>query len=494
MFLLIAQFLVLLIAPQHLVSLQQQAPKAEVGDPVLARIQRDFVDVSVTRSQLQARLEEFVVQFPENVNLSIAIHYLEVLRTMAQEEEARNLHPPLPWAEMSDPEKVAELIYQLRDLNAGAYFNKFPCNVLFSFFQRDSPAKKLEAMGYAAVPQLIEALADKRLTRSTNWIDAKPYDSAVLPVGEAVHQILEAIAMTGFQPSYRGYRQNLDVVAQAWRTDVLAWWSELQLKGERQLWIDSLRSGRGSVERARSIVKKYPSDAAAAIGEAIERLGPDEWFAPRYIVVLAECPTAQAKALARNLMESAPALGQRVAAASVVAQTDLPAALAAMQKEWVSLSLTGHPFGPELLVSFLATSGDPAAIKTLARGLRLRPMWLRSEVMLQIGATHKWGVHGLAPFATPGSGVAAQYQTECGNLLASQLTDLKRNMGYQGFFGDITLRDPRMADLAALRLSVLRPDLFKFEPEQTPAQLEAQRLRFIEIWKREVGRATWPGQ
>ena len=62
----------------------------------------------------------------------------------------------------------------------------------------DVPKSGLVKLGYAAVAQLIEALADERMTRSVGYGRASHFSHYILRVGDCAYGVLQRIAHRNF--------------------------------------------------------------------------------------------------------------------------------------------------------------------------------------------------------------------------------------------------------------------------------------------------------
>lgn len=89
----------------------------------------------------------------------------------------------------------------------------------------DSPALRLANKGYAAVPQLIEALDDDRLTRSVECWRSFVYSHKILRVSDCAEQILKRIAGRSFYDG-TGRKSRAEVV----KEKASAWYAEEQRK------------------------------------------------------------------------------------------------------------------------------------------------------------------------------------------------------------------------------------------------------------------------
>ena len=162
---------------------------------------------------------------------------------MVAEDEAHAKNAPTNLDVLPVDQRVRELIFQLRDQNGEQMKWDQPGG--FDIFNdsrgTNSPAGKLVAIGYPAVPQLIVALDDSTFSRWLGWFtvhgDLDQIGSArtVLTVGDYALAIIERITGKTFYPPVSSsapmsyMKKNGEV-----RKAVEAWWADFQKKGERR--------------------------------------------------------------------------------------------------------------------------------------------------------------------------------------------------------------------------------------------------------------------
>lgn len=191
-------------------------------------------DPRVSRAELLRRFEAFLEHFPTSpAHADTAEEAARVLETMVAEDDVHATSVK-PFEDLTRREQVAELIYQLRDQNGSQRSDPGTPSIWVSAdgtTTEDTPAHKLKALGFDAVPQLIEALTDRRFTRTVGWWRRHTYSHYVVRVGHAASEILSAIA---------GCRLGLGVYgaklphsferAEAAQRDARAWWAEQRKK------------------------------------------------------------------------------------------------------------------------------------------------------------------------------------------------------------------------------------------------------------------------
>jgi hypothetical protein len=150
---------------------------------------------------------------------------------------------------MTTEERVAELIFRLREQNGQQWSQPGSCDIFIHdrFGDRKgqkSPAQQLVEIGYDAVPQLIAVIEDDRFTRSVGFHRNFHFSHFVLRVGDCALAILERIAARSFwEPRSTSAAMLKDGQAPAAKAKVQAWWQEFQKKGETRMLIQGTEAG-----------------------------------------------------------------------------------------------------------------------------------------------------------------------------------------------------------------------------------------------------------
>lgn len=205
------------------------------------------------RAELSRRFQRIADDFPNGKYEQQATEYARKLKQMAA-EDAEHKGPPSVTA-LPIGDRVKELTFQLRNCNAVQSSQPGTCWIP-SMFQpveevdgSANAADQLIELGFEAIPALIEALNDDRLTRSYGFHrDFDPWRH-VLEVRDAAIQSLVVIAdHEGGRRLYHnnstsGYFSNDTPEA---RTAVVArveqWWAEAKSKGEAEWLRERLRN------------------------------------------------------------------------------------------------------------------------------------------------------------------------------------------------------------------------------------------------------------
>jgi hypothetical protein len=96
--------------------------------------------------------------------------------------------------------------------------------------RQSGPARKLVDLGYAAVPRLIDALDDRRPTRTVGYWRDSIYSHYVLRVGDCAVAILEQIAGRQFLGRTRHASMIKAGAEHRVREEVLKWWAEVEAR------------------------------------------------------------------------------------------------------------------------------------------------------------------------------------------------------------------------------------------------------------------------
>ena len=158
-----------------------------------------------TRVAFRDEIKRLVQNFPQadfaKTEASIGREMVRELDRMIAEDASRAKRAAP--AALQGRARIAELIYLLRDQHGPQRtmpgYPDFVCAWALSddgrraCEEQDSPARQLVNAGPAAVPQLIEALGDTRMTRAVQYY-REGLPMQVLRVGDCALQILEAIS------------------------------------------------------------------------------------------------------------------------------------------------------------------------------------------------------------------------------------------------------------------------------------------------------------
>lgn len=482
-----------------------------------------FGEPDVPRPELLDRFQRFVKSFPNSGHAGRAKKTVEILTQMVEEDKEHAKQPTKPLVDMTVEERVAELIYQLRDQN-GKQFSQpgscnifmdprdFPTNPLDGLFAQPgkgkSPASQLVAIGYDAVPQLIAVIGDQRFTRSVEFHRNFYFSHHVLRVGHCAVAIIEEISGQKFFD--RTY--NNPVKASNTKVQIERWWAVFQRTGEMQTLIDGTITGnQSSPEQAQRLLDKYPETALQAIAEGTKN-AKNTWTRSALLQVASQIPGDESVKLVLDEVNHGSALVGRVAAARLLLARDHPQAIPAMIAEWKKLVEASpaarkrwsnpenyeHRDGVEQLILFLANSGQPASIRALDENLADFPVDYRLSIVAALGSSEG---NFDASFSGIGLGMnfpddpvpfTKEAEAAAEKLLISSLTDTAERWEMSGNWSGKSFDDPRVCDIAAHVLAMRQPDKYSFDLEANTRQRDRQRITMINVWRAEQGLTPLP--
>jgi hypothetical protein len=157
----------------------------------------DFGNPLISREKLLRRFRWIAERFPENRHAERVHRTIEILSTMVEEDKTHATMNLPPLDEMPIKQRVAELIFQLRNQNGRQSFQPGSCDIFFDPRGPDSPAAQLVEIGKPALEQLIDAVDDDRFTRCVAYHRGFYFSHRVLRVGECCFAIMNRISPTG---------------------------------------------------------------------------------------------------------------------------------------------------------------------------------------------------------------------------------------------------------------------------------------------------------
>jgi hypothetical protein len=472
-----------------------------------------FGDPTVPRTELLNRFERIVKNYPESEHHKRAGETAALLRRMLKEDAEHAARQPAgPFEQLATQEQVAELIFQLRDQNGHQYFQPGDCDIFDTFSgKEDTPAHRLVAMAYEAVPQLIDALADQRFTRSVGFHRNFYFSHHVLRVGDCALAILERIAGRSFWQATSTFSyMSLDNKAAETKKTVRAWYAELQKKGEKRLLIEATERGdQASYGQAERLVERYPDAALPAILAGIKAAKTSRTRDLLVAVAAGIKDDSPLPFLLREVTEGPFAYGRLLAARSLH-ERGRPEGVTAMIAEWQGQrpsrrrppgeepqEVEGPETGLSSVAEFLAACGEVDAIKALAKDLRKRPVNLRLAVISSFGTSSSLSVfstggpRSLNPGKKQAHGTPA-LRAATTDLLIAALDDADEVVGISGTWDGKTFADPRICDVAGHVLNQSDPDAYPFD---LSAPLVARNRSIVElknVWRNAHGLALLP--
>ena len=456
---------------------------------------------SVSREELLARFERIITHCPSSEYIPRARKTAALLKQMIREDREHAAKKLKPLAEMSTEERVAELIFQLREQDGSA-----PCGTCYTFDNRegeaDTPAHQLVAIGHAAVPQLIVALDDQRLTRSVSYRHNFRFTHHVLRVGGCAQEILNGI-------SGRFFYERTDTAddmakgdeATSVKEQVQKWWAAIKEKGEKQVLIEATAvADEDADDQAQMLLEKYPEAALEAIAQGIAN-SKHSHIRTDLVAIAAATEGADAIPILLREMRTAKSLHTRLAAAAGLHSRGDSRAVQAMAREWADHQPETNPVGRmgnmgngndddegedrwddsvEWLIAFFAVADSPVAIKALADGLMQQPVEVRTRVTQAMAKDEDslfWRFRGPRPKEKPRPATLLEIEA----LLVAALADTDEARDDQIYPKRETRR---ICDLAGRILADRWPEKYRFDAIASLRMRDKQRIACSNVWRR----------
>jgi DNA-binding GntR family transcriptional regulator len=436
-----------------------------------------FEDVRLSRKELLARFRRFGKDFPGSPHGERAKETADLLERMVAEDEAR--------AKQAPRDQAADLIFQLRDQNGSQMSQPGACDIFLDERGEKSPAHRLVAMGYDAVPLLIEAIEDVRFTRSVGNERDFYFSHHVLRVGDCALAILERIAGRSFYQSTEANAAMVkDGAAAATKEKLKAWWAEFQKKGEKQMLVEAVEAG--DPEQASRLCRRYPDAALPALEKGI---GNAKSARDRMALVgtVGELESKEATDFLLRELREGPSLHSRTVAAGLLWRRGRRDGVATMIEEWKKLKPDAEGKGTEGLVEFLARCGQAEAVRALGDGLARRPVDHKLAVISAFGVTGA-PLLGLPPGPGEPKPVAEKAVLDAvEELLVSALDDTDERDGVSGSWMGKSFKDPRMGDVAGHVLSMRFEKKYAFDLSAFASARDRQRVECKNVWRKERG-------
>jgi len=439
----------------------------------------DFANPKLTRPELLAKFEKIIKNYPApkqeryggwsyGGHQGLAKIYVRILKKMIAEDDEYARKPPKPEKELTKKERIADLIFRLRDQADLA--EKDDESIL-----KSGPAAELVKIGFDAVPQLIAILDDERFTRVVEYRALNLYwDVSVLRIGGCARMILEQLA---------GRWAGRGLVSDGSTKSIQAWWADIQKKGEKQTLIDVVQAAKpGTTSQAIMLREKFPDAAFDALAKGIENAEDDQ--TKSYLIdVLAGIKGDRPVPLLRQQLKKSPALCVRLAAAEGLSRRGIDDGVRPMIDEWQRLARSASD-GDDLdsLISFLVKCGRPEAIKALGADLLNRSGSVQIDIVESVGNLGQDNSDRL-PFAV---------STARDELLVQSLANTERSRTAGHWGSERQVDDPRYCDLAAYYLSVLWKLPQPFDFHSPLLTRERYRIDLVNTWRERQGLQLLP--
>lgn len=465
---------------QPKLTLRQMVEK-DLATATIWRATLAFEDKSITRPLLLEQFKAFLRRYPGSKHEEIAKDTVKTLEQMTAEDQAHVPVEPFKLLSLPVENRVRELIFELRDQNGQQISQPGSCNI-FMDRQRstNTPAHQLVRIGYAAVPQLIEALDTKTLTRSVTYWRDFTFSHHVLTVGDCAQAILGQITGRSFYV-HDGSTNKPPGGPSPRRKAAEAWWADFQRKGEKQMLTETVSAGSMDAPQAANLLcQKYPEAALEPLIRGIQACNTT-WTRTQLLQSLASLGGNDSIQFLRQEMTNSPYLEARVEAAYGLRKQAKAETISAMIAEWENLpepnGSNDDNDGVQRLMQFLVTSDSVDAVSVLSNGLASQPVHLRYEVVEQIGEDFQYDIgHEMKPFS------AATLEAQEA-FLVSELHDTEERTGLGGSRNGINYSDPRICDMAAWYLSERWPGRYRFDIRKSLRSREVQRITCLNTWR-----------
>lgn len=459
----------------------RQRVAVDLGHAEMWRAVEEFGEAGTSRVQLLDKFRGIIKNYPECEHIARAKTTVELLEKMVQEdlEHTEQRKRGKSFEELSEHEQIRELVFQLRDQNGRQMSQPGSCDVFFTLdsllgHAGKSPAHQLVKFGYAAVPQLVDALGDRRFSRSVGCHRNFYFSHHVLTVGECARQVLDRIDGRG--------------------VDHVATLARLKEKGERQILLEEVAVGDKRVlDLAGRLVSKYPDAAFPALAKAT-RLETELWVRAYLVNLCGSLTGDEPLPFLLEEMKQGPHLMCRLPAAKAVHQRGRPEAVAAMIAEWnrPQTKPDADDERSDELASFLARCGKIEAIAALAKDFVEQPLDLRIDVLVAFSR------HGDSPPILrnpyepilPDKSKDKELRTPILRLLLTALEDEDELVGFSNHWGDTEYHNPRVCDLAGFVLHGMDAKRYPCDLSAPLEQRERDRFAVQNLVRQELGLAA----
>lgn len=450
----------------------------ELGWALLRRMLATFADESVPRSELLAGMDQLVREFPGMEHIALAREHAATLRRMVG-EDARPLRDVEAIESLAPAAQAGEWVFRLRDQTErkhGGFASGAKIGVIepgahaagARDYRREDqrPAQRLLDLGHAAVPALIEALSDARLTRVLQYSNLQPTLPEVVTVADCAEEILERISGRSFWWERMSARGGAERGTPAdGRPAVQKWWRDLNERGENPVMAEAVRRGdQSSWEQAQRLFGRDPAAAASALPAGIGN-AQTPWIRVTLVEQFARVSGDDALTFLREEMARGRWVQSRVAAARVLYRRGGEEAVNAMLGEWSrwkpvpGAQRHSDDDTADSIVDFLVSIGRADGVRALASRFDALPIATRVMILEKFQRTYD-GVPELVRVQPPwASGEepslrAAKLAVEDFLLRALDDRSLYTEMNHGG--GDGTSWQARVCDHAAGALLSMR--------------------------------------
>jgi hypothetical protein len=353
---------------------EEETPKDNTLPNVGARyrnVLKKLRDPLITRRAILADLKALAHEHPKTEQAHLARRDVALLTLMVREDEqharVRTRDRPL-----SRQQQIADWIFHLRDQTATVWCSgkRELWADIFDPSDGPTPAHRLAAFGYDAVPALLDILEDERFTRSV-------CGDCPLRVGICALIVLEEIAN---QP-FRNISSTFEIdQTSAGRKKARVWWKEAQKKGEKLMLIEGTERGDDrSPKDARRLIERYPEIALNAVTTGVRR-SQDGHVRSALLRAADNLRDLRVIDLFRQELNGGD-WQTRLLAAQLLCGRGREGGVKAMIREWQTLGNEADDRQVESILGFLASSGKAEALTALTANSPKRSVELRVQVI-----------------------------------------------------------------------------------------------------------------
>jgi hypothetical protein len=464
---------------------------AQMAEPFMRRLHSDLNDLEIPRSKLLERFRGWRKSFPGSPHVARADGAIRAIEPLVKEDAQHRAVPAAELAKLAPAARAKELVWRLRDQTGDVWIGRDGTTRLDLPGQGD-PADQVAALGFDAVPALLDAVSDERWSRVMLFrLDEKLDRQTAARVGDVAQHALERITGQSFRqatPEAPSMFQDGSAAEtqKAWR----AWWEGAGLLPAR---LAAMAAERDTAKRT-ALARAFPDRGTGRLAGAADAV----WGTKSFAAAVPKLAPEEQKAVLRVLAAEAPMPRTRANAAWALLDLGDDAGVAAIVALWPSLDDTqrADPEQGGAVVSFLAACGRAEAVAALADHLDERPPAVRELAVLAFDGRGLGAVRGFAADRPDGVDVkwpsAGAALDAAEDLLAARLNDLEQDP-----LGRIPRQTPicdmvpeydcgrRIAHLAIRVLAKRWPARYEFPnaPVHKDSVWEERRLAFLETWK-----------
>jgi len=398
-------------------------------------------------------------------------------------------------------QRVAELIFQLQSQDGAQDSQPGQCDIFYADRKRQrkaevegkpanppSPGLQLFELGYAAVPQLIESLDDRRFTRSVGYHRNFYFSHAALRVGDCCKIILQRIANRRFSDRERSVKQQ-----------ALAWWTEIESKGEKTFLIEATEAGdSNSAYQAHLLLKKYPDVAMSSIIKGAKKT-KSQYVRSQMVTLAGEfIDKDQAREFVLGELKTADGIFVKFAAGEVLLKTKQRQLVvdyfvknwrSLLEKNWIEPAPSGvMVMSPEHMIQFVAGMNAPAAISSLRDAYPKMKARVRMAMVTAFHVNQQGGCYtGGGIVSSPKVTFSEESENQIRALLLLALEDQHRYFEASGHWGEMAYQSPRMCDIAGHVLASRYADKYEFDFDGSRAKRNQQLIKILNQWRSAEG-------